>query len=225
MLRLSALLAAALFVGPYLFAQVDYDKELSGQSLQMGTLLTWSTLEETDNRHFLVERSTDGLDFVSIGTVVAQGGSDEPASYSFLDVMAAGPTNYYRLKQIGSAGTQTLSRVTPVRQSYPNDFLITSMSAASTSGPFELTVDVLKGGELSYRLYDFGGGLLEDYQLAATTGLHDLAFDLSAHPEGVYRVQLQMDNERETLYVRRVLEGFGAKPNVATKDTGRGGRN
>ena len=208
-----------------LFAGVEYDAELTGQNLQMGTLLTWSTLEETDNQHFLVEKSIDGTTFRSIGTVAGAADATEGSAYSFLDIMAAGEVTYYRLKQVDLDGTHTLSRVATVQQAYPNDFLVTSMSAASTSGLFELSVDVLQEGLLTYRLFDFGGAVLESRELAAYSGLHDIALDLSAHPEGVYRVQLQMGTEQENLYVRRILDEFSAKPNVATKENGRGGRN
>lgn len=225
MLRIPTSLIAILCFPALAFAGVDYDTELVGQNLQMGTLLTWSTLSEMDNAQFLVEKSTDGTQFRSIGEVEGAGDSDDLLAYSFLDIMAAGEVSYYRLKQIDIDGTQSLSRVAMVRQAFPNDFLITSMSAASTSGLFELSVDVLEAGELAYRLLDFGGAVLENHTLTATAGLHDLNFDLSAHPEGVYRVQLQMGEEQENLYVRRVLDAFSAKPNVATKETGRGGRN
>ena len=224
MSRIPTLILALCCAASTLSAGVDYDAELTGQNLQMGTLLTWSTLEETDNRHFLVERSADGLSFESIGTVAGAGSSDERQAYSFLDVMAASATGYYRLRQVDHDDTQTLSHVISVPQAFPNDFLITSMSAASTDGPFALSVDVLTPGRLDYRLFDFGGDLLEGHTLEARSGLHDLAFDLSAHPEGIYRVQLQMGQEQETLYVRRILEGFGAKPNVAAKESDRNGR-
>ena len=99
--------------------------------------------------------------------------------------------------------------------------MVAGMSAASTHHLFEFTVDVLQAGQLTYRLLDFSGTPLETAQLDATEGLHNLVFDLSVHPEGVYRVNLEMGAETENLYIRRVLEAFSAKPNVASKDSGR----
>ena len=225
MQHIPSLLFATCLLTTTAFAGVDYELELTGQNLQMGTLLTWSTLEEVTNEQFLIEKSIDGITFRNVGTVAGAGDSDDLLEYSFLDIMAATEMTYYRLKQVDTDGTNTLSKVVTVRQTYPNAFLVTSMSAASTSGLFELTVDMLEAGRLAYRLYDFGGALLEDHTLDATAGLQDLNFDLSAHPEGVYRVQLELGNEQENLYVRRIMDEFSAKPNVATKETGSGGRN
>lgn len=75
------------------FTANRYDERIS--------LLEWITVDEMNNSHFEIQRSTDGGNsFQSIGTVPAH---TEPRAinyYQFLDQQAHAGQNYYRLKQI-----------------------------------------------------------------------------------------------------------------------------
>lgn len=61
--------------------------------------LQWKTATETNNSHFTVERSTNGLTFEEIGRVAGHGNSTQEISYSLVDAEPVNGTNYYRLKQ------------------------------------------------------------------------------------------------------------------------------
>ncbi len=62
-------------------------------------VLNWSTATETNNSHFTIERSTNGLTFTEIGRVVGHGNSTQQIDYTYADLTPANGTNYYRLKQ------------------------------------------------------------------------------------------------------------------------------
>ena len=72
--------------------------------------LTWATASELNNKHFDIERSTDGNTFHNIGQVR---GNNKPSSYQFVDNQPFA-TSYYRLRQIDFDGTETLSKVVSV---------------------------------------------------------------------------------------------------------------
>ncbi len=63
-------------------------------------VIEWSTVSEINNDKFQVERSLDGINFITIGYVNGSGNSSELQNYSLLDLDAQGETIYYRLKQI-----------------------------------------------------------------------------------------------------------------------------
>ncbi len=62
--------------------------------------LKFSTASEQNLDHFLVERSTDGINFFQIGAVRAKGNSSTITSYSFIDLSPGKTTNFYRLKML-----------------------------------------------------------------------------------------------------------------------------
>jgi hypothetical protein len=81
-------------------------------------VLNWITATETDNDHFVVQRSHDGLEFYDIGTVEGIGNSVQNTAYSFADPLFSNCLNYYRLRQIDLNGTATTSRTVVIDNSH-----------------------------------------------------------------------------------------------------------
>ncbi|HXB41936.1 MAG TPA: T9SS type A sorting domain-containing protein, partial [Bacteroidia bacterium] len=97
--------------------------------------LTWTTATETNNNYFTVMRSTDAINWESIGKVKGAGNSTQTLHYNFTDDKAAATINengilYYRIKQTDFNGA---SEIFPARslnwqdannasslQAYPN---------------------------------------------------------------------------------------------------------
>jgi hypothetical protein len=70
----------------------------------LGVLLLWSTATEINNERFEVEKSTDGVSFIVIGTVLGNGSTNHTNKYEFLDENTNSGISYYRLKQIDFDG-------------------------------------------------------------------------------------------------------------------------
>lgn len=88
--------------------------------------LKWSTNAENNNNFFEVQRSADGINFVTIGEVNALQSAATIKSYSYTDNKPAA-VNYYRLKQVDKDGGFDYSATLPVKfdtkikwQLYPN---------------------------------------------------------------------------------------------------------
>lgn len=77
-------------------------------------LLTWNTLSEQNAKNIIVQRSSDGINFVDIKTVEVKGNSTETLNYSFLDITAEVGTVYYRLQKNDVDGSYKFSEVRTV---------------------------------------------------------------------------------------------------------------
>lgn len=79
---------------------------------QRGTrvLLQWITENEINNNYFDVERSSNGINFLSIGRVGASMAPGSRKEYSFSDQPLQTRLLYYRLKQVDIDGRFTYSR-------------------------------------------------------------------------------------------------------------------
>lgn len=75
--------------------------------------LEWITATESNNEMFVVERSRDGKDYITIGEVAGQGTSLEKTAYVFTD-KAPFSTTYYRLKQVDFNGKEEISQTESV---------------------------------------------------------------------------------------------------------------
>ena len=69
----------------------------------------WHTATELNTSHFIIQRSTDGSSFTTIGTIKAVG--SRANGYSFTDTHPTNGTNYYRLKSVDKDGASTFSKV------------------------------------------------------------------------------------------------------------------
>jgi hypothetical protein len=80
-------------------------------------MLTWSTVTETNNHHFDVESSSDGINFVKIKEIQGAINSMNIISYSYLDPSPTNGLNYYRLKQVDMNGMHKYSDIVSVDNS------------------------------------------------------------------------------------------------------------
>jgi hypothetical protein len=72
--------------------------------------LHWATAQETNSKHFEVERSVDGKQYYTIGTVAAGGNTHTLINYMFIDEQPV-RSNYYRLKQVDMDEAVSYSKV------------------------------------------------------------------------------------------------------------------
>ncbi len=159
-----------------------FTAEAAGEKVE----LTWETATETNNKGFEVERSSDDVNFSSIGFVDGNGTSTEANSYSFVDFHATSGTYYYRLKQVDFDGTFAYSEVVEVDfvptefslgQNYPNPF------NPVTKIKFALPVSA----KVSVKVYNVvGQQVAELINSQFETGLHEVEFDASKFSSGVY---------------------------------------
>ena len=59
----------------------------SGVRLEDNIALRWATASELNNDYFLLERSSDGQDFVEINTITGKGSSQDITEYEYLDFL------------------------------------------------------------------------------------------------------------------------------------------
>jgi hypothetical protein len=78
----------------------------TAQSVGSRVVLDWTTASELNNDHFILERSTDALQWTEIGRVDGVGTTSQLSTYHFIDAHPNIGANYYRLSQVDFDGTQ-----------------------------------------------------------------------------------------------------------------------
>ncbi|MEM6769331.1 MAG: T9SS type A sorting domain-containing protein [Bacteroidota bacterium] len=106
---------SALFIGEGNLALPLQWGEISGVAEAKRNRITWSTLRETNTDHFVVQRSTAGALWETVGQVPAAGNSVEVANYELTD--EAPPARaLYRILQVDIDGRSSLSEVIQLRR-------------------------------------------------------------------------------------------------------------
>jgi hypothetical protein len=77
--------------------------------------LLWQTASEQNNNYFTIEKSKNGVDFESVGTVFSKdGNSNMNQFYTYYDVNPFSGILYYRLSQTDIDGSKTYFKIIPV---------------------------------------------------------------------------------------------------------------
>ncbi len=88
---------------------------LKAQALENGAVIVkWSTVNEINSHHFVVERSLDGINFQAVGMVNAGNTPSRIQDYNFSDFKAVAGANYYRIQQTDTDGKGSYSAIAKV---------------------------------------------------------------------------------------------------------------
>ncbi|RRN76558.1 hypothetical protein EIM50_24070, partial [Pseudoxanthomonas sp. SGD-10] len=69
--------------------------------------LSWQTAQESNNKEFIIYRSSDGINFTAIARVNGAGNSSDLKNYYYDDKSPLNGNNYYKLVQIDLNGKET----------------------------------------------------------------------------------------------------------------------
>lgn len=197
-------------------ALVNYESQLSGEELDIGIILRWSTSEEFENKMFAIEKSDDGISYYVIGTLDSKVDSEHNCSYRFLDINAKSPDIFYRLKQVNNDESYSYSESVFIRKSIENNFAVFNISKVATQDELGLTLEAYADGMLTAELTNWKGEVLYKEENILVTGINHLHYSLSDYPAGIYKVKLRMGEEMETITLQRVPTEMEKKANVAS---------
>jgi hypothetical protein len=144
--------------------------------------IEWSSVFEIDAEKYVVERSTDGRNFISIGEVAAAGSSYKTLQYSFTDTrIEKGNSYYYRLRLQDFGGSYEYSKVSYVNNKagsgtvlsvFPNPFVADIQVVGLTQSQMNIA---------NIRVFDMTGRAV-NYTFS---GANEITIDPAA-PKGVY---------------------------------------
>jgi hypothetical protein len=174
------------------------------EDFNIGNMLKWQTTVEVDNKEFVIERSTDGVTFTTIGTVEGYGTTLDKQSYSFLDISADKGLIRYRLKQINYDGTLALSNIIKIDKSGTNNLTITSMTPLEDGGVVEVTMDVKNTSTVTYNVNKLEDYLVYTATQTLQTGKNIISVDISNFEEGTYQIMIEGDKESESIIFKNI---------------------
>jgi hypothetical protein len=143
-------------------------------------LLQWATASEENNKEFLIEKSSNGIDFIAIGSVKA-GGNNGMQEYSFIDDEISGTQNYYRLKQVDTDGNYSYS---------PIKLLSNPQQSVVSVSSYTIVTDLAMPQEIYYIITTTTGQVIDQGSYHAESGLSEKKLALPELSNGVYVVQL-----------------------------------
>ena len=144
--------------------------------------LNWETFSESNTKNFAIERSSDGINFTTIGNINAAGNSSDKKTYSFIDKNLR-YINYYRIKQVDADGKFSYTKMLYIKVPQANPL---EVLGNVVKGNLQIAIRLPQSEIASLQLYDFSGRMIQQFK--ATEGNQTLHF--ASFSAGSYLLQL-----------------------------------
>jgi hypothetical protein len=161
-------------------------KNFAGWKKASSNLLTWTSVRESGNDYFEIERSDDGNRFIAIGKVYGQQLSYTERNYQLED--ASPPRRcYYRLKQVNKTGnTRYYNTILVVRENQ----VINELSFQNPTGNnFRLSLDVSAPVTVRLRIIALTGIVIYDQVILCRPGINTFSRNLGFLSSGNYLLE------------------------------------
>ncbi len=175
--------------------------EFKGTIVDNNGVLQWKTENEENTSSFIVERSIDGRNYQSVGSVSA---ANTPGIhyYDFTDVniTSLGVNKiYYRLKQTDIDGRFTYSNI--IVLSIDNSRPVVMLYPNPAKDNLNITITVPFNEKLQWQLTDNAGRIVKRGNYNLTSGSTALSIDISGLNSGMYVMQLDGTTLRQVIKV------------------------
>jgi len=163
----------------------DFTATKQGSTVQ----LHWLSDEGSgDNGVFYVEKSTDGVDFETIGSVAASSGE---SVYTFADVPITAAKLYYRIRAVNTTGVVLYSPVVVIESAVDGQLQLFP-NPAGPNTTITLLIPAPSGANARITLIDMMGQVLTTKIAALTAGSNTVSWSLGGLAAGIYTVRIEM---------------------------------
>ncbi len=174
---------AGLFAAALPIKLVYFDAKVNDEG---NVNCTWEAATQSNNRLFTVEKSIDGVNFDSAGTLPGAGTTSQLIDYSLLDEHPYTGTSYYRLKQTDIDGASTVSAIVPVNISPKAGMTIFPNPAKAT---MLLNYITKAASTLNVQITDLTGRVISTNDYNLQNGGNTFSINVSNLAQGTYLLQ------------------------------------
>jgi len=155
--------------------------------------LNWTTAKEINNVGFDVQRSTDGVNYSSVGFVNSLGQSGSSSTeihYTFDDANPSGKKQYYRLNQKDIDGNSKLSNVVMITRDKPTVLGIGGLFPNPARTSVNVIIDAPQRDKITIVVTDMAGKTVIQQQANVDLGSNTVPVNVAKLSNGSYLVKL-----------------------------------
>lgn len=162
--------------------------------------LDWSTSFEQNNRGFDLQRSTDGINWTTIGFVASNGNSNVQTDYNYYDIGLSLSRYYYRLKQMDLDNRFSFSNIVKVDLSHNRGYYLLSQNYPN---PFEdvttISYYIPKTCNVKISIIDMNGRTIKIIQdKTQPSGTYTIPFYRKNVAKGLYYYKMETEEFTDT---------------------------
>ncbi len=177
----------------------------NGNLYNQSARLSWTFIANEAVANFIIERSFDGINFLSIATLPGTSVINQQQSVVYTDLMGSllNTKVYYRLKMIGTTSRQKQSQVLLLKVEKQVSKLQVVPTPADTY--FNVNFVSPKNGKAQIELVDANGKIVAKREALIYTGANSVLFsNIDQYPSGIYVIKVIVN--QETFYGRVIIK-------------------
>jgi hypothetical protein len=176
--------------GPCVVLPIGF-KNFYGEQVNDVNKLYWQTETESNIKEYAIERSTDAINFTTIGYRLPE---NKPSEYSFDDVtFRGGIVNYYRITATEFNGQKKSTFIYPLGGS-TSDLSVSEVYPNPASSAYNINVVARSSIELSIVVRNTFGTIIKESRHVCAAGLNTLNLE-SPVSSGVYVVEILQNDK------------------------------
>ncbi len=144
-------------------------------------IVNWNTASEESSDYFNIQRSSDGINWYTIGKVTASGNTNSIVEYSFLDKTPLSTISYYRLESVDLNGRIQYSDMEKIESSSNSEI---SVIPNPNNGNFNITISSSETS-VSLSLSNYIGQVVHQ-STEEIKGIFKKDFNFAGLAKGVY---------------------------------------
>jgi N-acetylmuramoyl-L-alanine amidase len=164
--------------------------DIAGKNIEKYNLVNFTTLAEIDTKHFVVERSENGIIFSSISDyILPKGNANQGATYQFIDKNIL-PVGYYRIRVIDNDGSISISKIIAIKQLKKDQLFALGNNPATTT----LRLNLNSKEAYQITLVNSIGQVVFK---TTTSNTQSFSTNVSSFARGVYTVLVTTGNKQQ----------------------------
>ncbi len=167
--------------------------------------LYWITASEINSEYFEVQRSSDGVNFESIGKVHAAGNSNDILQYTFVDYEQPSGTSYYRLKQYDYDGQNETFNIVAIDNDSSNEFKMNALFPNPANASMTVNFHSRESGSHFIFINDAQGNEVFAAMIASLQGENQFSLPTQNYASGTYFVRI-VSPKKETISSQIVVQ-------------------
>lgn len=165
--------------------------------------LYWTITSDKPVTYFIVERSTDGRNFTSVGTVAAAADLSKPVSYNYSDNIsnASGRVVYYRITAVSSVAAPKSTQVISVKRQAVGSL---SLNPNPASSNVSISLGVQRDGVVEIRVLDAAGRVVLQQHQQVYAGSNNFQLQgVEKLSDGLYNVMVKTGDD---IHYRKLIK-------------------
>ncbi|HVD97731.1 MAG TPA: autotransporter-associated beta strand repeat-containing protein [Cytophagaceae bacterium] len=162
----------------------------SGKKVNNSNELNWVTANEINSSYYEILRSSDGINFESIGNINAAGNTSSSSTYVFIDDSPLSGMNYYKLAQYDFNGNSTTSSIIAINNHEEGVFTINALYPNPASEFVAINFESEVAGSYDVILYDELGKELAKIIMEGRIGKNQFKLPLDNYSNGKYFIRI-----------------------------------